>query len=128
MVPPECVDPQFQGECHANHIRKMQASFSWDWGPAFPSMGIWQPIALETYTSAVLRYVKWTTVDVNQDEWECNVGVVIDWDFENGDPLQGRVKVVLCGVDMGTFDVAPIPSTGEIVYNIYASMCYHFRL
>ena len=27
VVPPECVDPQFQGECHANHIRKMQASF-----------------------------------------------------------------------------------------------------
>ena len=27
IVPPECVDPQFQGECHANHIRKMQASF-----------------------------------------------------------------------------------------------------
>ena len=27
MVPPECVDPAFQGECHANHIRKMQASF-----------------------------------------------------------------------------------------------------
>ncbi len=27
IVPPVCVDPQFQGECHANHIRKMQASF-----------------------------------------------------------------------------------------------------
>ncbi len=26
-VPPACVVPQFQGECHANHIRKMQASF-----------------------------------------------------------------------------------------------------
>jgi hypothetical protein len=30
-----------KGECHANFIRKMQASFSWDWGPAFPSMGLW---------------------------------------------------------------------------------------
>lgn len=41
VVPPECVPAEYQGECHANHIRKMQASFSWDWGPAFPSMGIW---------------------------------------------------------------------------------------
>ena len=41
LVPPKCVVPAFKGECHANHIRKMQASFSWDWGPAFPNMGVW---------------------------------------------------------------------------------------
>jgi beta-mannosidase len=44
FVAPACVDPAFQGECHANQIRKMQASFSWDWGPAFPSVGIWYGI------------------------------------------------------------------------------------
>lgn len=38
---PVCVPPEYNGECHANHIRKMQAAFSWDWGPAFPSVGIW---------------------------------------------------------------------------------------
>lgn len=38
---PECVPDIYNGECHANQIRKMQASFSWDWGPAFPSVGIW---------------------------------------------------------------------------------------
>lgn len=41
VVPPKCVPSSYEGECHVNHIRKMQASFSWDWGPAFPSMGIW---------------------------------------------------------------------------------------
>lgn len=40
-VPPLCVPDEYNGECHVNHIRKMQASFAWDWGPAFPSMGIW---------------------------------------------------------------------------------------
>ena len=45
-VLPECVPPEFKGECHANHIRKMQASFAWDWGPAFPSVGIWKPISV----------------------------------------------------------------------------------
>lgn len=41
VVPPLCVPDEYNGECHVNHIRKMQASFSWDWGPAFPSVGIW---------------------------------------------------------------------------------------
>ena len=38
---PTCVPAVYNGECHVNQIRKMQASFSWDWGPAFPSVGIW---------------------------------------------------------------------------------------
>lgn len=41
IVPPSCVLNSGNAECHVNHIRKMQASFSWDWGPAFPSVGIW---------------------------------------------------------------------------------------
>ncbi|UYV81238.1 hypothetical protein LAZ67_20000433 [Cordylochernes scorpioides] len=40
-VAPNCpVDVQ-NGECHVNFIRKAQSSFSWDWGPSFPSSGIW---------------------------------------------------------------------------------------
>ncbi|KAI4490346.1 hypothetical protein M0802_010723 [Mischocyttarus mexicanus] len=46
IVPPKCVPKEYNGECHVNHIRKMQASFSWDWGPAFPSMGIWKSVEL----------------------------------------------------------------------------------
>ncbi|KAB7497520.1 Beta-mannosidase, partial [Armadillidium nasatum] len=42
-VYPDCVPSSYKGECHVNHIRKMQSSFSWDWGPAFPNMGIWKP-------------------------------------------------------------------------------------
>ncbi len=40
-VLPAALDPAYQGEDHANHIRKMQSSFSWDWGPAFPTVGLW---------------------------------------------------------------------------------------
>ncbi|VIO91626.1 Uncharacterized protein BM_BM2542 [Brugia malayi] len=46
-VPPVCPVSEFQGECHINFIRKTQASFSWDWGPSFPTVGIWQPISVE---------------------------------------------------------------------------------
>ncbi|VDK42951.1 unnamed protein product [Gongylonema pulchrum] len=47
IVPPFCPVPEFQGECHVNFMRKIQASFSWDWGPSFPTVGIWQPISIE---------------------------------------------------------------------------------
>lgn len=40
-VPPACPPSVYNGECSVNHLRKMQASFAWDWGPAFPSMGLW---------------------------------------------------------------------------------------
>ncbi|CAH1775715.1 unnamed protein product [Owenia fusiformis] len=57
VVPPECTAPAQNGECHANFIRKSQCSFSWDWGPAFPTMGIWRNITLEAYGDVAMRYV-----------------------------------------------------------------------
>lgn len=33
--------PAFRGENKVQMMRKMQASFSWDWGPSYPSSGIW---------------------------------------------------------------------------------------
>uniref|UniRef100_A0A915PW02 beta-mannosidase n=1 Tax=Setaria digitata TaxID=48799 RepID=A0A915PW02_9BILA len=46
-VPPVCPVSDFRGECSINFIRKIQASFSWDWGPSFPTVGIWEPISVE---------------------------------------------------------------------------------
>ncbi|KZS12421.1 Beta-mannosidase [Daphnia magna] len=54
-VLPTCLDPAYQGECHANHIRKMQSSFSWDWGPAFPTVGLWHEVKIEAYNSVSIR-------------------------------------------------------------------------
>ncbi|XP_062378583.1 beta-mannosidase [Sardina pilchardus] len=39
-VPPACPPPVQKGECHVNFIRKAQCSFSWDWGPSFPTQGL----------------------------------------------------------------------------------------
>lgn len=41
FTPPECPANRYNGECHMNQLRKMQASFAWDWGLAAPSVGIW---------------------------------------------------------------------------------------
>ncbi|XP_013790438.1 beta-mannosidase-like [Limulus polyphemus] len=55
VIPPVCPPPTEKGLCHVNYIRKMQCSFSWDWGPAFPSQGIWKSIGLEGYDKVIIR-------------------------------------------------------------------------
>ncbi|CAH0400553.1 unnamed protein product [Chilo suppressalis] len=54
---PECVPKNYNGECHANQLRKMQASFAWDWGPAFPSVGLWKTAKINFFDDAVIRTV-----------------------------------------------------------------------
>lgn len=41
FIAPTCLPDEYNGECHVNQLRKMQASFAWDWGPAIPSVGLW---------------------------------------------------------------------------------------
>ncbi|XP_077528350.1 beta-mannosidase-like [Haemaphysalis longicornis] len=72
QLQPACPQHQQHGQCFVNLIRKMQCSFSWDWGPSFPSTGIWKPIELQGYSGVVIRDVLVTTRkdgalnDVNQ--------------------------------------------------------------
>ena len=40
-IPPEKKPSCQHAENHANMIRKEQCSFAWDWGPSFPTQGIW---------------------------------------------------------------------------------------
>uniref|UniRef100_A0A1I8AXH5 beta-mannosidase n=1 Tax=Meloidogyne hapla TaxID=6305 RepID=A0A1I8AXH5_MELHA len=35
-LPPECPPTTYNGECHVNFLRSMQAGFAWDWGPSMP--------------------------------------------------------------------------------------------
>ncbi|XP_059478793.1 beta-mannosidase [Neocloeon triangulifer] len=76
FVAPACVVPEYQGECHANQVRKMQASFSWDWGPAFPSAGIWKNVYVEAYDTLLIRDtiydIQFSEADQN---WNVNVRV-----------------------------------------------------
>jgi beta-mannosidase len=51
---PEWNDPV--GGCSV--IRKQQCSFGWDWGPRFPTCGIYKPIRLEAYDGRRLDTVR----------------------------------------------------------------------
>ncbi|CAD5125713.1 DgyrCDS13919 [Dimorphilus gyrociliatus] len=56
-VPPKCPPTVQNGECNFNFIRKRASSFSWDWGPAFPGVGIWKSVYLRLYSSATLTQI-----------------------------------------------------------------------
>ncbi|KAJ8934145.1 hypothetical protein NQ314_013555 [Rhamnusium bicolor] len=71
-IPPNCPPREYNGECHVNMIRKMQASFSWDWGPSFPSVGIWKDLYIESYNTSAIRYVVVDAVE-KADAWALNI-------------------------------------------------------
>lgn len=45
-MPPECPPEVQKGDCQINMLRKKQCSFSWDWGPNYPNIGINGPVYL----------------------------------------------------------------------------------
>ncbi|CAD5221206.1 unnamed protein product [Bursaphelenchus xylophilus] len=49
-IPPVESPKAQKGDPHVNFIRKTQSSFSWDWGPSWPTQGFYQPVYLHTFT------------------------------------------------------------------------------
>ncbi|KAB0804244.1 hypothetical protein PPYR_01214 [Photinus pyralis] len=98
-VVPLCTPDEYNGECHVNHIRKTQASFSWDWGPAIPSMGIYKDIYLEGYNSAIIRDVTVKVQNNSANFWDIEVRVYLQ-------PSQIKIKgdmSVVVHTDNGEF-------------------------
>uniref|UniRef100_A0A7M5UUN3 Beta-mannosidase n=1 Tax=Clytia hemisphaerica TaxID=252671 RepID=A0A7M5UUN3_9CNID len=60
-IPPVVAPPAQHGRDHPNFIRKEQCSFSWDWGPSVPTIGIWQPAYLEMSDTVFLDKIKVST-------------------------------------------------------------------
>lgn len=99
VVPPECPDVHYRGECGVNHLRKMQASFAWDWGPAFPSMGLWKGVHLESYDEAVLRDVVFSSRPTGA-AWKSTVRVHWETGADGGGhPPVGKLAAALIGPD-----------------------------
>ncbi|KAM8736241.1 beta-mannosidase [Acanthopagrus schlegelii] len=78
-VPPECPPDVQKGECHVNFIRKEQSSFSWDWGPSFPTMGLWKGVRLEAFD--VLQLIQVSSVplyNLSVSQWRVQVQLLVD--------------------------------------------------
>nr|XP_043903841.1 beta-mannosidase [Solea senegalensis]XP_043903842.1 beta-mannosidase [Solea senegalensis] len=78
-VPPECPPDVQKGLCHVNFIRKEQSSFSWDWGPAFPTMGLWKSVRVEAFDVVQLLHVSSVPLyNSSLSEWRLQVDLVVD--------------------------------------------------
>uniref|UniRef100_A0A3Q3A0F6 Beta-mannosidase n=2 Tax=Kryptolebias marmoratus TaxID=37003 RepID=A0A3Q3A0F6_KRYMA len=78
-VPPECPPDVQKGECHVNFIRKEQSSFSWDWGPSFPTMGIWKDVRLDAFD--VLHLIQLSSLPLynySSTQWRLQVELLVD--------------------------------------------------
>ncbi|XP_029982168.1 beta-mannosidase [Sphaeramia orbicularis] len=78
-VPPECPPDVQNGQCHVNFIRKEQSSFSWDWGPSFPTLGLWRGVHLEAFD--VLQLIQVSSVplfDSSASRWSVQVELMVD--------------------------------------------------
>lgn len=100
LIPPTCVPGVEKGECHVNMLRKMQASFAWDWGPAIPTAGIWQPLLIEAYDSLLLRDVTVETVPealagADNNSWELKYTLFAE--IIPGTVSKGTLEVLLDG-------------------------------
>jgi beta-mannosidase len=65
-------------ETKRNFIRKAQFGWGWDWGPTLPTVGIWEPVLLRTETSAAIRTVKFTTLELSPSHDRAKVSVELE--------------------------------------------------
>nr|XP_020459774.1 beta-mannosidase isoform X2 [Monopterus albus] len=78
-VPPECPPDVQRGECHVNFIRKEQSSFSWDWGPSFPTMGLWKDVRLEAFDVLQLIQISYVPLyNSSLSQWDIQVELLVD--------------------------------------------------
>nr|XP_054489769.1 beta-mannosidase isoform X1 [Agelaius phoeniceus]XP_054489770.1 beta-mannosidase isoform X1 [Agelaius phoeniceus]XP_054489771.1 beta-mannosidase isoform X1 [Agelaius phoeniceus] len=114
-IPPACPPPVQKGECHVNFIRKEQCSFSWDWGPSFPTQGIWKDVRIEAYNHYHLIYFSITPLfEKSAQQWCLEVESIFD--VVSSKPIAGLVTVNIPKLQtQQTFNVKLQPGEGSIV-------------
>ena len=70
------------------YIRKAQYSFGWDWGPSFPTSGIWRNVYLEEYAGSRIENVTFHTTNLNDVLAEVEVVTEITDNQSNNLSLQ----------------------------------------
>lgn len=55
-------------------IRKAQYSFGWDWGPTYPTSGIWRPVYLLSEDKAVITQINFDTEKISSNKAYVKVG------------------------------------------------------
>ncbi|MFA5806129.1 MAG: sugar-binding domain-containing protein [Melioribacteraceae bacterium] len=73
------------------YIRKAQYSFGWDWGPSFPTIGIWRNVYLEKEKQVSVKNVFFDTIEVKNNTAE--VEIRFDVDGKNNEVLIAEINL-----------------------------------
>ena len=60
------------------YIRKAQYSFGWDWGPTFPTSGIWRNVYLEEWSDAKIDSLTFNTISIYKKAAEVEVNIKVN--------------------------------------------------
>uniref|UniRef100_A0A8C0TJN7 beta-mannosidase n=1 Tax=Canis lupus familiaris TaxID=9615 RepID=A0A8C0TJN7_CANLF len=72
--------------------RYEQSSFSWDWGPSFPTQGIWKDVRIEAYNICHLNYFTFSPIYDNHTQvW--SLEIESSFDVVSPKPISGQVIV-----------------------------------
>uniref|UniRef100_A0A3B3T911 Beta-mannosidase n=1 Tax=Paramormyrops kingsleyae TaxID=1676925 RepID=A0A3B3T911_9TELE len=99
--------------------RYAQSSFSWDWGPSFPTQGIWRDVRLESYDILRLLYLSAAPAfDSSSSLWSVEVELV----FDTVMAVEGYVKLALADLaTQQTFQASlpPGQSNNTFILHVY---------
>uniref|UniRef100_A0A3Q3IQK2 Beta-mannosidase n=1 Tax=Monopterus albus TaxID=43700 RepID=A0A3Q3IQK2_MONAL len=66
------------GETDNMFRRYEQSSFSWDWGPSFPTMGLWKDVRLEAFDVLQLIQISYVPLYSILSQWDIQVELLVD--------------------------------------------------
>ena len=77
---------------YRSYIRKAQYSFGWDWGPSFPTSGLWKPVYLERYKEVKIDTVKFNTLSIADNKANVEVTSLIKQNTEKNIEVKASLK------------------------------------
>nr|XP_013006030.1 LOW QUALITY PROTEIN: beta-mannosidase [Cavia porcellus] len=83
-----------RGQPRLSFAWQEQCSFSWDWGPSFPTQGIWRDVHIEAFDICHLSHLTFSSVyDDTAQVWSVEIESVLD--VISSKPVGGQVVVAI---------------------------------
>jgi len=70
------------------YLRKAQYSFGWDWGPSFPTVGLWRPVYLEYPDKAWIESMRFDTLEIKDGLARVAIKVGLGGDLKEDDMIE----------------------------------------
>jgi len=73
------------------YLRKAQYSYGWDWGPSFPTSGIWRSINLIQYPENYIKNFLFSTITADSEKAEVEIKVNLNKSLKSGYKIRADI-------------------------------------